>query len=77
VIEAPSTAIAQEMRKGWGVLPVLGMLYLIAGRCAIDYSLAAPAGIVMLVAWVLVSGALFRFFEAFATRRSGDAHGRS
>ncbi len=69
--ETPSTDIAQQVKKGSGWLLVIGVLFLVAGIFAIAYPLAATAGVILMIGWLLVFGGMFRFFDAFATRQSG------
>jgi uncharacterized membrane protein HdeD (DUF308 family) len=69
--DSPSTDAGRNAKRGSGWLLVMGILFLVAGMFAIAYPLAATAGVVLMIGWLLVFGGIFRFIDAFATRSSG------
>jgi len=67
----PIAEFAQGVKKNWGLVLFLGILFIIGGMIAIVYPLMATGGVVLILGWVILFSGVCRFVDAFATMKQG------
>ena len=67
----PIVEFAQGVKKNWGVILFMGVLFIIGGIVAISYPLFITGGVVLMIGWVILLSGVFRFVDAFATMKQG------
>ena len=67
----PIAEFAQGVRKNWGLILFMGVLFIIGGIVAISYPLFITGGVVLMIGWVILLSGVFRFVDAFATMKQG------
>jgi uncharacterized membrane protein HdeD (DUF308 family) len=65
----PIAEFAQGVKKNWGVILFMGILFIIGGVSAISYPLLWTGGVVLMLGWVILFSGIFRFVDAFATMK--------
>jgi len=66
---SPITEFADGVKKNWGVVLFMGVLFIFGGMLAIIYPLLATGGVVLILGWVILVSGIFRFVDAFATMK--------
>jgi uncharacterized membrane protein HdeD (DUF308 family) len=67
----PIAEFAKGVKKNWGVILIMGILFIIGGVSAISYPLLWTGGVVLMLGWVILLGGVFRLVDAFATMKHG------
>ena len=62
---------AQGVKKNWGLVLFMGVMFIIGGMLAIIYPLLATGGVVLILGWVILVSGIFRFVDALATMKQG------
>ena len=67
----PIAEFAQGVKKNWGLILFMGVLFIICCIVAISYPLFITGGVVLMLGWVILVSGVFRFVDAFATMKQG------
>ena len=67
----PIAEFAQGVKKNWGLILFMGVLFIIGGLSAISYPWLWTGGVVLMLGWVILVSGIFRFVDAFATMKQG------
>ncbi len=67
----PIAEFAQGVKKNWGLILFMGVLFIIGGVSAISYPWIWTGGVVLMLGWVILISGIFRFVDAFATMKQG------
>ena len=67
----PIAEFAQDVKKNWGLILFMGILFILGGMLAISYPLLATGSVVLVLGWVILVSGIFRFVDAFATMKQG------
>lgn len=67
----PIAEFAQGVKKNWGLILFVGVLFIIGGISAISYPWIWTGGVVLMLGWVILVSGIFRFVDAFATMKQG------
>ncbi len=67
----PIAEFAQGVKKNWGLILFMGVLFIIGGVSAISYPWLWTGGVVLMLGWVILVSGIFRFVDAFATMKQG------
>jgi uncharacterized membrane protein HdeD (DUF308 family) len=62
---------AQGVKKNWGLVLFMGIMFIIGGMLAILYPPLATGGIVLILGWIILASGIIRFADAFTTMKQG------
>jgi uncharacterized membrane protein HdeD (DUF308 family) len=65
------TGFVQEVKKNWGLVFFMGIMFVIAGILAIGYPHVWTTGIILMIGWILAITGLIRLFDALFTMKQG------
>ena len=68
-----ATGFVQEVKKNWGVMFFLGIMFVIAGILAIGYPQFWTAGIIIMIGWILAISGIVRLVDALITMKQGSS----
>jgi uncharacterized membrane protein HdeD (DUF308 family) len=65
------TGFVQEVKKNWGLVFFMGIMFVIAGILAIGYPHVWTTGIILMIGWILAITGVVRLVDALFTQKQG------